>query len=143
MKLVWSEALSVGHRGIDQDHRELFALVNRFTAAADPATARQALIEVDSYARAHFAREEQLMEVAGFAGLAEHRASHAALLADIKRLLLADLPHGGARRPGTVVREVAALLKGWIFDHVMSEDVQMREAVAALARRIVAARATR
>jgi hemerythrin len=71
------------------------------------------LIDVDSYARAHFAREEQVMEVAGFAGLAEHRASH------------------------------AALLEGWIFDHVMSEDVQMRESVAALARRIVAARATR
>lgn len=143
MKLVWTAALSVGHRALDQDHRDLFALVNRFTEAADLPAAHQALLAVDAYSREHFAREESVMSLAGYHGLAEHRVLHAAILADIKRLLLSDLTGGRSRRPETVIREVAALLEGWIFDHVMCEDCKMRPAVADLAQRIVAQRRQR
>ena len=140
-RLVWTPALSVGHRGLDQDHRDLFALVNRFVGSPDLAAARRALIEVDSYARGHFSREEEVMRLAGFDGLAEHRVLHARLLGDIKRLLLTDLVEDARRPPAAAIRAVAALLDAWMFDHVMVEDLKMRVAVAELARRIVAQRA--
>ena len=85
--LTWSHACSVGVRAMDDQHGILMEAINALRLAlvrgAGQEKISELLDELIEFTRMHFWSEEQIMAQTGFAGLAEHRAEHHRILADI------------------------------------------------------------
>lgn len=122
-RVEWTPDLSTGVEEIDAQHRELYSRVNRFLEALVEKRARNEvgplLVHLQSYAREHFAAEEKMMELAGFAGLGEHLAEHHRFEVDCARLsdeLEADGPTYG------MAKELTGMLVDWLAQHIGETD---------------------
>jgi len=124
--LNWSPDLSVGVDALDDDHRQLFALVNQVHDAIQAGCAEPLLAplfdRLVDYAREHFRREEALMDEGHYPGLAAHREEH---------LLLATRVHELRRRfvGGSVENlnlELLVLFKTWLTSHIRISDLQYK-----------------
>ncbi|MGO9325046.1 MAG: bacteriohemerythrin [Terracidiphilus sp.] len=85
--LTWNHACSVGVRAMDDQHGILMDAINDLRLALLRGCSHEKTCELldqfIEFARMHFWSEERLMERAGFSGLAEHRAAHHQMLAEI------------------------------------------------------------
>lgn len=91
LHLAWRQAYASGNACIDAEHRELFDLANQLVAVtlaggSDSPAVGAALEAILAAAARHFANEEEILEGAGYPGLARHRKEHAALLARAESL---------------------------------------------------------
>jgi hemerythrin len=71
------------------------------------------------FTRMHFVSEEHLMEQYGFPGLAEHRAEHQRLLAQLQESI-ARLQH----RESAHMQDFLFFLHNWFIEHVAGLDQQ-------------------
>jgi hemerythrin len=82
--LPWSDDYLLGIKTIDEDHRNLFEIVNRlhdaFHKRQGPQTIKITFSLLTEYVAEHFAREEQLMHQIGYPGIEEHRMLHAGFI---------------------------------------------------------------
>ena len=81
--VTWSGTYSVGIKLIDDQHKELFNLVNDMynhvnndDEAAERAYFQSVIRQVVGYVKTHFATEEKIMEKTRFQGYAEHKKVH-------------------------------------------------------------------
>ncbi len=122
--IAWSERFSVGNAHIDQQHQELFALIDRAHGAigGDPLSEYESLWDILSalleYTRFHFAEEEGMLENAGYPKLAAHKIMHLDLLKKTEAMLNA-LENGEA---GVDAEHLCQFLKDWIEHHVLTVD---------------------
>jgi hemerythrin len=124
--IEWTTALEIGHPQIDDDHRRLIGLLNRFDALAptDMTAALAVLVRLRADAIEHFGREESLMDRVS----PEHRARHVKEhlhLADELSDRIASLQAGHAG-PGETARNI----RDWLLEHVAFTDRALAEAVA-------------
>ncbi len=133
--LVWREQLAVGHEQIDTDHRHLIALVNRvqelFVRHGSVGELTLALEALHQYTREHFAREEAVQRAVGFPEAEAHHRSHQQLIARLEALtgdiLLAQSQHTDATAlPEPTRQRLLQLLRDWLIQHVVQEDLKMR-----------------
>ena len=140
MALVWKDAYRVGHEAVDEDHQYLFAIANEFCAAANATAAKTALARLLDYADGHFSREEAILN--GFGGKAKaayfHHQSHEVLSTRLRQLILRF--GGGAldKSADQFVRDTAALLEMWIFNHVVKEDIHIKSMIASRLGKVAA-----
>jgi len=125
MSFHWTESLAVGHRTIDEQHRELIDRFRDLLLACKAGKGKDKVAELfgflDSYVASHFRAEEQLMAEHGYPGLIEHKSQHAWLvgkLADLKGTLQADGPSFH------LVVEANQTLLNWIVEHIRNTDVR-------------------
>ena len=119
--LSWVPAeYSVGVPVFDEDHKQLAGLINDIHVALirDRDRARAGLIMEDliQEIRAHFYREEQAMEEAGYPDLEVHTLEHQALLKEAREL---------ARQlyAGTLSALVfPTFMKNWLMVHTRATD---------------------
>lgn len=118
----WSDEYSVGIRVIDNDHRELFDLVNQLheglESHAGSAIIGQTTDRLIRYVKEHFKREEGLMFEYGYPGLEEHRRKHNEfvwLVSAIRKIVL-ECPH---RLDG---HKLLNFLSKWLTSHIMKTD---------------------
>jgi hemerythrin-like metal-binding protein len=119
-RLVWSDLFSVGNELIDEDHKILINRMNQLHAAVltcGHEQIRQALTALDQHARAHFAREETLMEKSSFPDEAIHRDAHLHLLHALEM-------HTGKILGGKAgqAEEIFQTLKNWVQEHIVTLD---------------------
>lgn len=91
--VVWSDAMSVGHDGIDHQHRRLVDTANavRLLTEEDGEEIVEAVVsEAVDYATDHFDHEEEVLREQGWPGLPAHAALHAVLR--LRILAAADMP---------------------------------------------------
>jgi two-component system cell cycle response regulator len=90
IRFQWDEGMSVGVESIDQDHRRIIDIINQLSEAFEKGSGREVVVglfdRLEEYASTHFAREERLMEEAGFPGLQEHAAQHKSFAGKIPEL---------------------------------------------------------
>ena len=125
--MQWTEELSVGVESLDDDHRQLFAMVNGLFDAIEGGTGGEllgALFDaLVDYTRDHFTREEALMAARHYPGLAAHRAEHAQLAERVHALRRNFL--GGVAKPlkaEPVGQELLVLFKTWLTSHIRVTD---------------------
>lgn len=85
----WNEMLDVGHQAMDHDHHTQIALVSAFAEAIEqgrPTLATRLGQQLGAYSRAHFQREELLMDALGYGDAAAHAAEHDAFLSRIQEV---------------------------------------------------------
>ncbi|MDD2408460.1 MAG: hemerythrin family protein [Tepidiphilus sp.] len=141
--LQWRDELSVHNDAIDRDHRWLIELVDRIQSLilrrASLARLTVALDELARYTEEHFTREELIQQAAGYPHLDEHRCSHEKLkrqLTDITARILAQPVEQTTldALDDDTRRALLDLLRSWLIDHIIREDLQLRPWLARFPR---------
>ncbi|MFP4209006.1 MAG: bacteriohemerythrin [Wenzhouxiangella sp.] len=130
MPIQWRRQMSVGNLIIDLDHRYLLSLINQVEyALRHPEEAdnlKMALDQLSEYAREHFAREEKLQLRIQFRGYMPHRMAHQSLLDRLERISGEILAEQDPERLKQRSSEIVQLLRDWLLDHVLKEDMKMK-----------------
>lgn len=121
----WSEQLNVGVQEVDDDHKQLVALVNRLhhvmKEGGDVTSVGAILQEAAEYTNFHFGREEALMRRHNYPGLAnqeqEHKKMVAQLLALAERFKQGEFP---------VSMDIMAFARLWLTQHILGTDMQLK-----------------
>ncbi len=86
----WEDEYSIGIRIIDEQHKELVAMLNELYEAMHAGKGREALGRVLAglirYTRLHFAAEEQLMRAHEYPDYERHREKHEKMAAKVMEL---------------------------------------------------------
>lgn len=116
--LVWKPFYDVGHRQLDDQHREIVNIINELYSAIqedrDRAALRPVLDRLVDCTERHFEYEEELLEEVGYPDLEQHKAIH-----DSMRRKTVEL----REKLGLAVgREQLAFLKSWWASHIQRQD---------------------
>lgn len=126
MPIHWNPNLSVGNDRIDNDHKHLIELINQAERALEVRNINQLsnqLAQLDHYADIHFKSEERIARAVHFPHCEHMHQSHS----DLTRVLQA-CKHKVDTTTWTdnMAHEVLTLLRTWLIDHVIKEDLQMK-----------------
>jgi len=118
----WTEEFATGIESIDEQHRHLVDLVNKFEEASRRGKGSRVMSEIlkdlVGYTQEHFAHEEKIMEKCDFPGLKKHMARHRQLLQKVERYQF-EFETEGHR----VTSAVRHLLRYWVRSHILHEDM--------------------
>jgi hemerythrin-like metal-binding protein len=131
----WTPAMSVGLSELDEDHKQLFYLINRLAdqAAADDVSVeaiRDTLFALMRYAELHFSREERVMTACDYPQLHDHLGQHKRFVERIKAIAAefdADAKDSGAE----VGDALLEYLKDWLTHHILIQDMAYKPFVEA------------
>jgi hemerythrin len=115
--------LNVGVQQFDDEHFLLVAIINQLHDAIKAGTGSQAiqstLQQLTDFSLRHFKAEEELLELHGYPGLAEHRQAHQTILKQ-----LADIQTDFNENTVTIQQNVMQFLLDWLINHTKSVDKQ-------------------
>lgn len=126
--IEWDPSFSVGSLGLDNDHRQLVAILNRIYDAweshnPDAAELNRLFDELLDYTDGHFLREEGKLSARGYDDLDNHHAAHERL----REMVMAFRSrHLAGTQPEMMTAEMAKFLKSWLLDHILGEDMKYR-----------------
>ncbi len=127
---AWNALYNTHIEEIDEQHRELVAVINALdalvTAGHDVAGLHDVLIELVGYAHRHLRFEEALMERVAFPELPRHRAIHAVFIEKVNALDIAL--RQGEHRQG---QELLVFLHDWFLRHIRITDQEYVAHIAA------------
>lgn len=119
--LAWSDDYSVAIQEIDEQHKQLVALINNlYTAMAGKRDREQIgriINELVDYTRIHFAVEECLMRMFHYQGYDAHKDMHDGIVKRVKGFQ--ERYHGGDDMVGM---ELLLFLKDWLLTHIQKVD---------------------
>lgn len=122
--IAWNESLRVGVREIDEQHKVLINLINRFDEAPRGNIERpgfsRLLDELVQYTQFHFRTEERLMAQYLYLNRAAHIEGHYHLVHQL--VTLRDNFNDG--KTG-FTPETLSFLKEWLLDHILHWDKEM------------------
>jgi len=117
----WEEKYSVGIQSIDNQHKELFKLLNNLLNAMKQGQASnvttQIVLELEKYAIIHFQKEEYFFQRFNYSGTAAHINEHQIFIKKVTDLK-ADLKSGKI----ALTFELLNFLKDWIEHHILEVD---------------------
>jgi hemerythrin len=121
--MVWTERFALGIRVLDNEHKQLFDIINSLHDAVHGGAEQKAiggiLDALAAYAESHFEREEGYLESYGYPKFAEHKAEHRRLTG-----IVYGLKRQYECNPEKVVgRDVLAFVKSWLEKHILNEDL--------------------
>jgi hemerythrin len=124
--VTWSATYSVGIKLIDDQHRELFNLVNDMCnhvnnddEKAERAYFQSVIKQVVGYVKIHFATEEAIMKRTRFQGYAAHKKIHDSFILSVVDIIKKF--DEGKRVP---LITLTNLIKDWILTHIAIMDKQ-------------------
>lgn len=130
MDIKWTSDLSVGDHSIDDDHKELFSLVDELHSADMSHDYINSILDrLKAYTQGHFAREELYMKQAGFPGLEDHLKEHESFIEWLEtiRSTYARFPQS----PFIFGDSVNGYLQRWLRQHILEEDMKYRDFILA------------
>lgn len=121
--IIWDDNLKTGISIIDEQHQDLFALINNLDKFTDiKENFDEALIELQTYVSMHFKTEEEYMQYMGYPGYEYHKFCHDSFIDDYKSILKKVSEVDSITDLGP---ELAALIQDWQKDHYTTEDIKM------------------
>ncbi|MBK8010674.1 MAG: hemerythrin family protein [Deltaproteobacteria bacterium] len=122
--IQWSDRFATGDKSVDEQHKELFRLVNKLHDAMKQGKGKEHTVPtikaLAAYVVKHFAAEEALMERSKYPGLAQHRKIHEDLTGKVG-VLLADAQAG----KNIFTTELSHFLADWLRNHIEGTDQKM------------------
>lgn len=123
--ILWSSKYSVGHTGIDEQHKQFIRMLNqlkKIEAAGGPiGDLRVMLMGLLTYAEVHFSYEEGLMRDTGYPFSAEHDISHKAAFSRINQMMRHDADELD------LYRLIHNFMRAWLTHHILGEDKRFGE----------------
>lgn len=137
MAITWGPEYRIGHAVIDDQHKALFAAVNRFARVVRGAKtgeqARAISAFLRGYVEEHFDTEERVMREAGYPLLDVQQQQHQRFARDFSHLE-AELRSGLATRKTFLLFKVQVLVVDWLATHTMKLDRHFGRYLAARGR---------
>lgn len=122
-ELIWNEGMSVGIDAIDEDHKQIIAILAKLTSAEHGETSAQTIdaifTELEHYVILHFTREEALLERACYPELKAHKASHQKFIEKLPKLKQEWLTKDCL----ACSEKITTFLSKWIVNHILVEDL--------------------
>jgi len=120
-QVQWKDSYSVGVGDLDNDHKRLIELINRFQTAYNYHTGEKFEIEsfneLVNYTKYHFEREEKMMAEAGYPDLAAHKEMHRSMISKVE---VFQKEYG--ERGHEALEGVASFLSDWLIQHINGTD---------------------
>jgi hemerythrin-like metal-binding protein len=118
---TWSEEYSVGIQSIDNQHKELFKLLNKLLEAMKQGQASnvttEIIMDLEKYAIIHFQKEEFFFHRFNFSGADEHILEHQHFIQKVASLKT-ELKSGKI----VITFDLLNFLKEWIDHHIQKVD---------------------
>lgn len=122
--IPWSPIMSVGNELLDSHHKALLDIINHINSGVSEGRSveifQQEYPRLRQYVQKHFLAEEELMELAGYEYLNEHRESHRRITLRLEEISEKLRDH----TEDLNYCEICSFLFSWISIHVMGEDKQ-------------------
>jgi len=122
----WKEKYSVGVQSIDNQHKEIFRLLDKLFEALKSGQAAQTTIriiaELENYAVIHFHKEKFFFRQFNYTGSAEHLQEHKQFIEKVASIK-ADAKSGKLASSFELIN----FLKTWIDHHILVVDMKYRE----------------
>ncbi|MCW8916369.1 MAG: hemerythrin family protein [Magnetovibrio sp.] len=129
--IKWTDDLSVGVEALDDDHKTLISILNSYIEAVED---DEGVLVYDSIftsfmdvAKAHFQREEELMEASGFEDYELHKEGHVSLATQLQEMRSKLM----TSTEDSMQEDVRDFLVNWLEIHIMVKDQAYRETVTA------------
>lgn len=125
MSLIkWKDEFDLGIEEIDNEHRDLVALINALhdamLAGAGRADILEGISQIYALVSAHFEREEAFMRESRYMAYAEHKEDHEVLLDDLREII-EQVRSGG----GYAEARLSADLQYWFSEHFRTHDARL------------------
>lgn len=124
--LVWSPAMSVGIDAMDEDHRQLFTLLQELRDDIINDGGASALLHLGrlaDYTKYHFAREEAILASLNYPDLTAHQSMHEDMVQDI-----ADAVMDQSETPDSdLAIKLHDFILRWLRKHILEEDMAYSE----------------
>lgn len=121
MEVAWNTRYDTGIKLIDEQHQELFRIVDRLRGmvqqAADRSAIEALLQDLVACSERHFATEETYMERFAYPDLPQHVAEHASMLTSLHELLAKFQESHQA-----MALMVPTFMEGWLKHHISDGD---------------------
>ena len=134
--ITWRDKMSINNGGvIDQDHKNLIEIINRFGEIAadglDKEEAAEILYALKFYTQTHFGREEQLQNLVSFPCADAHHHEHANLIKTLDTAIQHFKESDGEQQERLHV-EIQEMLHDWLINHILFSDLKMQMYVDAM-----------
>lgn len=130
MPIQWRKQMTVGNLIIDLDHRYLIALINQVEYAMRHPEEKDildnAVGQLKAYAREHFDREERIQLHISYQHYHDHKFLHQQLLERLDAIAERIDAHHERGELTEAGEEIAGLLRDWLLNHVLKEDMKMK-----------------
>ncbi|MCL2618951.1 MAG: hemerythrin family protein [Defluviitaleaceae bacterium] len=123
--MLWNEKYETGNREVDDEHREIFDLVQKVIDATfkDRGEKMETIIDfLANYTIQHFNNEERLMEESGYPHTGEHKRQHAEFLEEVVKLKKKVLAEADRTANNVLINKV---IVNWLTKHVLGSDMMM------------------
>ncbi len=116
----WTDEFKVDDGPIDDQHRQLVEIVNKFDEAnrrgKGSRIMSEILNELMGYTQEHFVYEEGVLKEASYPQLKQHQSQHRQLIQKLERL---QFEYSSGKR---VTAEMKEFLKYWLTSHILKDD---------------------
>jgi hemerythrin-like metal-binding protein len=122
----WSARYSVGVEKLDEQHKQIIAMLNRLVTSPEARDANseamsEILTTMTRYSLEHFKTEEGLLKEHGYPDLEEHRQEHAAY-----RRKAIDFSTATSLGVESVPQILVSYLLEWWTNHILKEDMKYK-----------------
>ena len=120
-QLVWHNSMATGIELVDNDHKKLIDLINKFQEATEfnvsEQDIQQTLDEVVAYTKYHFRREEKLLQINHYPDYESHQQQHQQMITKIYSYI--DEYRSDEY---LAVDHVLHFLQTWLINHIKGSD---------------------
>lgn len=125
-KFIWNKIFSVGVEQLDQQHQQLFAIINKLASNGDstesPETIGEILADMHKYAGEHFEQEEQMLEQSHYSRLEDQKKQHHYFIKKTDEFAAA-IKNGQACQ----TEAIYDFLGMWLQKHIAIWDIKYKE----------------
>jgi hemerythrin len=122
MRLEWQAKLETGVEQIDNQHRELYRLVNLVLDPGEETKVEDTLKFLENYVVRHFTDEEALQAASQFPDLPEHKEIHAGFIRTFIDLKTQWALAESDKEREIAVRSLNGTVLDWLGNHIMIHD---------------------
>jgi len=123
-RISWRPELEVGVKQIDEQHKQLVAMLNQLTDLAeqgkDDGRLQAILLRLVRYTETHFAMEAGLMQAHRYPARVAHLGQHEGLAGKVREYQ-AEAKAGSKQTVDTLL----VFLAGWLERHILGSDKQL------------------
>ena len=123
-KIPWDDSYKVGIKIVDDQHKQLFDIVNKLYDLEDEDNSKEELRSIlykfNEYMQTHFKDEEEYMASIGYPALDEHKQIHNDIMKN-----LADIVHTPAKL-AIIKSKMRVVAKRVLIDHIVNEDIKIK-----------------
>ena len=126
--MLWSKSFETGNELVDEQHKEIFRLVQQVLDATAFENRKQqietALDFLSGYAVRHFSSEEALMHDCNYPKFEEHKSQHDNFVKEVVAFMERVKIEGGTISVSETINNFVVV---WLKDHIMASDKAMAD----------------